>query len=154
MIATDTAGTADWRYPSLNANSAFITSVGSVAGSTTGWQDVAVTQSQVILPDLVVGDKVMLMISCRVRVGGTTGTDDYSFRFAAAPGGLATFTNMAPTGLLENLDQHRNQWQELSFHRVAVVNGAGHAIISLQVNMDNADDTIEFTDIELTAYKL
>ena len=154
LIATGTDGTADWRYPSLNAGSAFISSVGSVAGGTSGWQDVGVTQSQFILPDLEVGDRVMMMVSCRVRVGGSTGTDDYSFRFAALPGAFATFANMAPTGLLENLDQHRNQWQELSFHRVATVSGAGHTIISLQVNMDNANDTIEFTDIELTAYKL
>lgn len=154
LTATSSTGDSTWKYPALNNNTAFNTTGSSVIGSTTGWQNA--TTNATALADLEVGDRVMIMVSCRVRVGGTAGSDDYTFRVGQS--GTVTFGSNNPTGLLEHLDQHRNQWQDLHFHRVTTVTavpGTGVlGIFDLQVEMTNADDTIEFDDIEITAIKL
>lgn len=155
LTATDSTGDATWKTPGLNSGSTFNTTGQTVTGSTTGWQNVI--SNSIALPDLEVGDRIMLMVSCRVKVGGTTGTDDYTFRVGQS--GTVTFGSNNDTGLIQHLDQHRNQWQDFSFHRMTTVASVasgtlGIGIFGLQVEMSNADDTIEFDDIEITAFKL
>ncbi|HVU22520.1 MAG TPA: hypothetical protein VHE13_00240 [Opitutus sp.] len=155
LTATDTAGTATWKLPALSASPAYDTTNHLVAGSTTGWQTVTVNATG--LADLVVGDRIMFMVSCRVRIGGTTGPDAYTFRINQSAG-TVTCATPHDTGLIENLSQYRNAWQELSFHRTTTVtaapgSGVALAVFDLQVDMSNADDSIEFDDLEFTAYK-
>jgi len=149
VLTTDASGNGTWKYVSLNAGAAVYETTTSVAGSTTGWQNFGGTSAP--LAGLTNGNKVMVMVSCRVRVGGTTGTDDYTFRIQ---GSIAATVNSTDTGLIENLDQDRNQWQLLSFHRVLSITTAGTYLFRMQVEMSNADDTIEIDQLEISAFKL
>lgn len=151
LTAIGTDGTASWKAPGLTVVTATAETITSQPGTATGWQNIGLSSGA--LTGLAVGDKVMVTVSCIVRISdlsATDPTDDYAFRFQSS--GAATINSM-DTGLMEIFGLQRG-WQMLSFHRVMTIGTAGDYAFRMQVEMSNGDELLAIDQQEITAFKL
>jgi len=157
LTATDSNGNASWQAQSNSITSAsnFNGTEQSVSGSGAGWTDLSTT-TDAQLNGVTSGQSFLVMASFRCSLKGNgSGTDDFAFRIGADNGGSKTFTaNSQFTGPITMIDNHRSDWVPISFQRVMTINHTGNIQFTVQVDQDNADDTLYVDEVQITVIKL
>jgi hypothetical protein len=149
LTALNNSGDARWERLSLHAvtgnNSTEYSRIGS------GWWGIGFN---VVLDGLENGENVLVLADFRCSLKGSgSGSDDPIFRVAISnPTGTTAYSDS--TGIIETIDQHRDKWHHLSFQRTVSITQNGQSTVSLQINLDNADDRVFIDDLSLTVIKL
>jgi len=148
IAASNADGVMTWTDPySINtgvySSNVAVNTEGSFDAATNGWNNV--TGASLTAPG---PGQYIVFVSMRCKIQGGSGVDNADFRLRAFSGCSGDVT--ASTGLIETLDDVRNNYGLITFQRALTLTGNCSYTIQLQIEMSSTDDSVYYNNVNLS----